>query len=93
MNKIRNEKGEVTTDNAEIQRIIRNYLVHFSHSVVSDSLRPHESQHTRPPCPSSTPSVHPNSQEKRDRNQIKIKNEKGKVTTDNVEIQRIMRPL
>ena len=26
--------------------------VHFSHSVVSDSLRPHESQHTRPPCPS-----------------------------------------
>ena len=26
--------------------------VQFSHSVVSDSLRPHESQHTRPPCPS-----------------------------------------
>ena len=25
INKIRNEKGEVTTDNAEIQRIIRNY--------------------------------------------------------------------
>ena len=25
LNKIRNEKGEVTTDNAEIQRIIRNY--------------------------------------------------------------------
>ena len=30
----------------------------FSHSVVSDSLRPHESQHTRPPCPSPTPGVH-----------------------------------
>ena len=29
--------------------------VQFSHSVVSDSLRPHESQHTRPPCPSPTP--------------------------------------
>ena len=32
----------------------------FSHSVVSDSLRPHESQHTRPPCPSPTPGVYPN---------------------------------
>ena len=30
----------------------------ISHSVVSDSLRPHESQHTRPPCPSPTPAVH-----------------------------------
>ena len=29
--------------------------VHFSRSVVSDSLRPHESQHARPPCPSPTP--------------------------------------
>ena len=28
--------------------------VQFSHSVASDSLRPHESQHTRPPCPSPT---------------------------------------
>ena len=33
--------------------------VQFS-SVVSDSLRPHEPQHTRPPCPSPTPRVHPN---------------------------------
>ena len=32
--------------------------VQFSHSVVSDSLRPHESQHARPPCPSPTPGVH-----------------------------------
>ena len=30
----------------------------ISCSVVSDSLRPHESQHTRPPCPSPTPRVH-----------------------------------
>ena len=35
--------------------------VHFSHSVVSDSLRPHESQHARPPCPSPTPGVHSDS--------------------------------
>ena len=35
--------------------------VQFSHSVVSDSLRPHEPQHTRPPCPSPTPRDYPNS--------------------------------
>ena len=35
--------------------------VQFTCSVVSDSLRPHESQHARPPCPSPTPGVHPNS--------------------------------
>ena len=35
--------------------------VQFSHSVVSDSLQRHESQHTRPPCPSPTPRVHSNS--------------------------------
>ena len=32
--------------------------VQFSRSVVSDSLWPHESQHTRPPCPSPSPGVH-----------------------------------
>ena len=32
----------------------------FSRSVVSDSLQPHESQHTRPPCPLPTPGVYPN---------------------------------
>ena len=31
--------------------------VQLSHSVMSDSLWPHESQHTRPPCPSPTPGV------------------------------------
>jgi len=35
--------------------------VQFSRSVVSDSLWPRESQHTRPPCPSPTPRVHSNS--------------------------------
>ena len=35
--------------------------VQFSHSVVSNSLRPHELQHARPPCPSPTPGVHSDS--------------------------------
>ena len=35
--------------------------VQFSCSAVSDSLWPHESQHARPPCPSPTPRVYPNS--------------------------------
>ena len=35
--------------------------VEFSRSVVSDTLRPHESQHARPPCPSPTPGIHSNS--------------------------------
>ena len=35
--------------------------VQFSCSVVSDFLRPHESQHTRPPCPSPSPGVHSDS--------------------------------
>ena len=35
--------------------------VPFSRSVVSDSLRPHESQHARPPCPSKSPRVHSDS--------------------------------
>ena len=35
--------------------------VQFSRSVVSDSLRPHELQHARPPCPSPTPRVHSDS--------------------------------
>ena len=37
-----------------------NYSVQFSCSVMSDSFRPHESQHTRPPCPSPTPRVYSN---------------------------------
>ena len=35
--------------------------VQISRSVVSNSLRPHELQHARPPCPSPTPGVHPDS--------------------------------
>ena len=38
----------------------RCYSIQFSHSVMSSSLRPHELQHVRAPCPSPTPGVHPN---------------------------------
>ena len=37
--------------------------VQFSRSVLSDSLRPHESQHSRPPCPSPSPGVHSDSRQ------------------------------
>ena len=43
------------------QESIRLISVQFSRSVVSNSLRPHESQHTKPPCPSPTPRVYSNS--------------------------------
>ena len=39
----------------------QTYSVQFSHSFVSDCLWPHESQHSRPPCPSPTPGAHSNS--------------------------------
>ena len=44
------------------QFVLLNFTdsVQFSHSVMSDSLRPHEAQHAKPPCPSPTPRVHPN---------------------------------
>ena len=38
--------------------IVNQLSDQFSRSVVSDCLRPHESQHARPPCPSPTPGVH-----------------------------------
>ena len=41
--------------------LMYTHSVQFSHSVMSDSLRPHESQHTRPPCPSPTTGVHTDS--------------------------------
>ena len=40
---------------------LRFSSVQFNCSVMSDSLRPHELQHARPPCPSPTPGVHSNS--------------------------------
>ena len=46
----------------EVENLVNyTYSVQFSLSVMSDSLRPHEPQHARPPCPSPTPRVHPNS--------------------------------
>ena len=48
-------------DKQKLQEIGRTQRsVQFSPSVMSDYLRPHEPQHARPPCPSSTPGVHPN---------------------------------
>ena len=53
---------------AQLPKDIGRYLVleiissvQFSRSVTSNSLRPHESQHARPPCPSPSPGVHSNS--------------------------------
>ena len=45
----------------EFQKIASVSSVQFSHSVMSNSLRPHESQHARPPCPSPSPGVHSDS--------------------------------
>ena len=51
-----------STTNESINSLaLRLTSVQFSRSVVSDSLRPHESQHTRPPCPSPSPRVHSDS--------------------------------
>ena len=44
-----------------IPKQYKHLSVQFSHSVVSDSLQPHELQHARPPCPSPTPRIHWNS--------------------------------
>ena len=46
---------------SEHQTTIFTFSSVQSRSVVSDSLRPHESRHARPPCPSPTPGVHSNS--------------------------------
>ena len=52
--------GSVNPDFTCVSSLKCQRSVQFSRSVVSDSLRPHELQHTRPPCPSPTPGVHPN---------------------------------
>ena len=59
--KIRDTKGIFHAKMNTIKDRNQFSSVQFSCSVVSDSLRPHESQHTRPPCPSPTPRVHPDS--------------------------------
>ena len=73
--KSKKEKGSLTSKGGQASRYVEKFYqvwdeyfwtapegsVQFSRSVVSDSLRPHESQHARPPCPSPTPGVHPDS--------------------------------
>ena len=44
-----------------LKQYLANSSVQFSHSVVSDSLRPHEPRHARAPWPSPTPGVYSNS--------------------------------
>ena len=56
-------KGEIpafSLSGKNSDNVMKFLLVQFSRSV-SDSLRRHESQHGRPPCPSPTPGVHSNS--------------------------------
>ena len=48
-------------DTCSLEENLWQHSVQFSHSVVSNSLRPHESQHSRPPCPSPTPGVYSDS--------------------------------
>ena len=71
------KQTQINQENANSNICINNYLkckwikwtnqkiqtdsVQFSRSVVSDSLWPHELQKARPPCPSPTPGVYPNS--------------------------------
>ena len=47
--------GSKITADGDCSHEIQFSSVQFSHEVVSDSLRPHELQHARPPCPSPTP--------------------------------------
>ena len=74
MGMIKDRNGKDLTEAEEIKKKWQEYTelyqknytndlssVQFSRSVVSDSLRPHESQHARPPCPSPTPGVHSDS--------------------------------
>ena len=57
-----NKKMEFINQKKSIYLLYHQFSsVQFSHLVVSDSLQPRESQHTRPPCPPPTPGVHPNS--------------------------------
>ena len=56
-----NIKKTTTTTKLRSWHLVPFSSVQFSRSVVSYSLRSHESQHARPPCPSPTPGVYSNS--------------------------------
>ena len=52
---------EITSVSKLLSKLLQFSSIQFIHSVVSDSLQPHESQHARPPCPSPAPGVPSNS--------------------------------
>ena len=54
----RNRVAIMVNKNLKRSQSVTQSVSQFSSSVVSDSLRPHELQHARPPCPSPTPGVH-----------------------------------
>ena len=53
-------KGNLDKTQLAEQWTLLIYQYQFSRSVMSNSLRPHEPQHARPPCPSPTPGVYSN---------------------------------
>ena len=60
--KVKEESEEVGLKlNIQKTKIMAPRSDQISHSVVSDSPQPHESQHARPPCPPPSPGVHSNS--------------------------------
>ena len=58
---VRTQNTSIITVSLMLSFLVTFTSVQFSCSVMSDSLRPHESQHARPPCPSPTPGVYSNS--------------------------------
>ena len=55
------ECNKISRQHPTDEPVLGNWSDQISRSVVSDSLRPRELQHARPPCPSPTPGVHPDS--------------------------------
>ena len=55
------DRSSKQKNNKALNETLDRMYFQFSRSVVSHSLRPHELQHARPPCPSPTPGVHSNS--------------------------------
>ena len=62
INQLKDKNHMIISMDAEkaFDKIQYPFMIQFSHSVMSDSLQPHELQHTRPPCPSPSPVVYPN---------------------------------
>ena len=60
MSSLHSQSSQISLSYCKTFLTVHFSSVQFSHSVMSDSLRAHEPQHARPPCPSPTPGVHPN---------------------------------